>query len=287
MDLKVIMVPFGGDDREAGALRTAFSLARMHNAHVEVWHVTPSPHNMLTVYYPGQGMEPIYSEEMLLQLKNSYEESSNNALYKFSRIANEMGIETVNDGAILHQPSASFHHMTGNADEIISMRSRLCDLIIISRASEENSLFHGLIYGALFDSARPVILIPAGKSLNLSPQKIIIAWNNSLEASRAVAFSFPLLEQAKVWIWGGDRENQNYFPGDGDLRHYLKLHDIEAEELLPNAATPESLLMSAKTLGASMIVMGAYSHNRFRETILGGMTHFMLKNATVPVLMAH
>ena len=286
MDLKVIMVPFGGDDSEIGAMRTAFALAKAHSAHVEVWHITPNPYNMSTLFYPGQGLEPIYSEDILLNLKNAYEESTNIALNKFSRVALEMGVE-LEDGIIPDYASASFHHMTGSADEIISMRSRLCDLAVISRAtSEDNSLFHGIVYNALFESARPVLLIPPGKSLNLLPSKIIIAWNNSVESSRAVALSFPLLEQAKVWVWAGDRGNE-HSASEGDILRYLKMHGTIAEELLPNATTPESLLMTAKTLGASMIVMGAYSHNRFRETILGGMTNFMLKNSTIPVFMAH
>jgi len=288
MDLKSIMVPFSGGDGEEGALRTAFELGKAHNAHVEAWHVTPSPYNMSTVYYPGQGLEPIYSEKILQELKRSYEESSNNALHKFSMMAEEMGIEPVHDGVIPDHASASFHHEIGDADEIISLRSRLCDMSVISRAtSEENKLFHGIVYSTLFDSARPVLLIPAGKSLNFSNTKIIIAWNNSLEAARAIAFSFPLLEHAKVLVWSDSRENQNPSSGSGDLLHYLRLHGTEAEELFPNATTPESLLMTAKTLGASMIVMGAYSHSRFRETILGGMTNFMLKNANIPVFLAH
>jgi nucleotide-binding universal stress UspA family protein len=288
MDLKSIMVPFGGDDDEDGALRTAFELAKVHNAHVEVWHVTPSPYNMSAISYPGPGVALMYSEELLQDLKNSYEESCANALNKFSRIAQEMDIEFIDDGVIPDHASASFHHVTGNADEIISQRSRLCDLSVISRAtSEKNKIFSGIVYSALFDSARPVLLIPAGKSLNFKNTKVIIAWNNSIEASRAVAFSFPLLKNAKVLIWAGNRKNQKPAFGDGDLVRYLRLHGTEAEELLPNATTPESLLMTSKTSGAAMIVMGAYSHSRFRETILGGMTNFMLKNANIPVFMAH
>jgi nucleotide-binding universal stress UspA family protein len=288
MDLKVIMVPFGGDNSEVGALRTALELAKTHNAHVEAWHITPSPYSASTVFYPGQGLAPIYSEELLQELKRTYEVSRLDALKKFSEIVMEMGVEHIDDDALPNKASASFQHATGDAREIISARSRLCDLTVISRATnEENKFYKGIIYSALFDSARPVLLIPAGKSLDLSNTKIIVAWNNSIEAARAVAFSFPFLEHSKTWIWTSDKDNQRTSSGDGDLLHYLKMHGAEAEELLPNATTPESLLMSAKTLGASMIVMGAYSHNRFRETILGGMTNFMLKNANIPILMAH
>lgn len=287
MDLKVIIVPFGGDDGETGALRTALELARAHNAHVEAWHITPSPYNRSTVFYPGQGLAPIYSEELLSELKRSYETSRMEAQRKFSGIVAEMGIEDVEE-ALPNQVSASFRYATGNTAEIISERSRLSDLTVISRATaDENKFFQGIVHSALFDSARPVLLIPAGKSLNFSNTKIIIAWNNSIEAARAVAFSFPFLEHSKIWIWASGKDNQKSSSGDGHLLHYLRLHGAEAEELFPNATTPESLLMSAKTLGASMIVMGAYGHSRFRETILGGMTSFMLKNANIPILMAH
>ena len=163
------------------------------------------------------------------------------------------------------------------------------DLIVISRVRQarKSTFFRGIIHSVLFSSARPVLLIPAGKSLNFSNSKIIIAWNDSIEAARAVAFSFPFLEHSKAWIWANDKDNQSASSGDGRLLRYLRLHGAEAEELLPNATTPESLLMTAKTLGASMIVMGAYGHSRFRETMLGGMTSFMLKNANIPILMAH
>src|ERR1035437_4388877 len=121
MDLKVIMVPFGGGDGEGGALRTAFALAREHQAHVEVWHVSPSPYNMTTVFYPGQGLAPIYSEDLVAELKKTYEDSRMAALKKFSDIAKEMDVERIGEAEEMPaHASASFHHETGDADDIIA-----------------------------------------------------------------------------------------------------------------------------------------------------------------------
>src|ERR1035437_9227282 len=114
MDLKVIMVPFSGGDGEGGALRTAFALAKAHQAHVEVWHVSPSPYNMTTVFYPGQGLAPIYSEDLLSELKKNYEDSKMAALKIFSDIAQEMDVERIDEAEEMPGPApASFHPQTG------------------------------------------------------------------------------------------------------------------------------------------------------------------------------
>jgi nucleotide-binding universal stress UspA family protein len=286
MDLKVIMVPFGGNEWETGALRTALELAKAHNAHVECWHVAPSPYDITTAFYSGQGLVPAYPEDIIFEVEKFGNITRDKALNEFSSIAAEMGVEPLDTKAPRNRPSASFHYETGDVGEILAARSRMCDLVIVSRATnEKNSFFKGIVDGILLDSARPVLLIPGGKAVNFTHAKVMIAWNNSLESARAVGFSFPFLEHSKAWVWNEKDTQDN--TTDGHLLNYLRMHGAEAEDLFPETKTPESLLKSANAMGASLIVMGAYEHNRIRETVLGGMTDFMLKNANIPLLMAH
>lgn len=285
MDLKIIMVPFGGDDSETGALKTALDLAHTHLAHVEVWYISPNPYEMVTVFYPGYGIAPMYSEETVSELKTTYERARDAARQKFLTLIEEAGVGYV--GASVDAPgraSASFHFATGSAHEIFPVHARLADLAVISRAtSEKSEFFQDVVYSALFNSARPVLFVPAGSEASAPEGKSIVAWNGSAEASRAVAFSLPLLGGDKVWVWTeSEKKSPPAESSAGNLLDYLKCHGISAEEI-----SSKNLLPEAKTLGASMIVMGAYGHSRFRETIMGGMTDYMIKHADIPVLMAH
>lgn len=142
------------------------------------------------------------------------------------------------------------------------------------------------IEAALFESGRPILIVPhaapAGK-------RVVVAWDGSAEASRAVASAMPLLRKAdEVVILRAGEEAE---PGArrGDLVAYLAWNGIRADEktLCPDSRSlGPALLAAAGEAKADLLVMGAYAHHRLRRLIFGGMTRYVLAATEIPVLMA-
>jgi len=141
---------------------------------------------------------------------------------------------------------------------------------------------------------------PAGPA-HAPARRILIAWNGSKEAARAVREALPLLKRAdSVDIAVFDPDYQKALhgesPGD-DLLKFLMRHGIDAEILVRQtqragmlkrpSGTGEALLSLAQERERDLLVLGSYGHSRFRETLLGGVTRTVLESMTLPVLMAH
>jgi nucleotide-binding universal stress UspA family protein len=142
----------------------------------------------------------------------------------------------------------------------------------------------------IFRSGRPVVLVPRGHASAFSLDRVIIAWDGGLHATRAVAGAMPLLTAAKEVQVVTVAEKAKEIPAKGaDLVRNLKRHGINAALLaLPDETDiAGALLGSVKSTNASLLVMGAFGHYRVLEFMLGGVTRRMLTEMPVPVLMAH
>jgi nucleotide-binding universal stress UspA family protein len=132
------------------------------------------------------------------------------------------------------------------------------------------------IEGALFSSGKPVLLLPEGAAPSLSPERVMVAWDSRIEASRAVREALPILKGAQeVRLVLVDPEESEAAHGQepgADAALYLARHDV--------------LGRHAGDMGAQMIVMGAYGHSRLRQRILGGVTRSMIENPPLPIFMA-
>ena len=144
---------------------------------------------------------------------------------------------------------------------------------------------------ALFDSGRPVLLVPPSSS-GQGPlgETIVVAWNGSSETARAVSFAMPFLVGARrivvLTVEGAVVEG----PGGDRIAATLRLHGVDATALTRAAdhgAPGETILATARELGADLLVKGAYTQSRIRELIFGGATRHILEHADLPVLMAH
>src|SRR5215471_6305021 len=143
-------------------------------------------------------------------------------------------------------------------------------------------------------SGRPILVVPyVGNFADLG-RRVVIGWNASREAARAVNDAMPLLTSAEtVTVLTIDpREGpraHGELPG-ADISLHLARHGVKAEiERTVSADLPvgEVLLSRVADLGADLLVMGAYGHSRARELLLGGATRSLLRSMTLPVLMSH
>ena len=137
----------------------------------------------------------------------------------------------------------------------------------------------------------PVLVWPYAGSCHATAATVMLAWNGSREATRALADAMPLLQQArKVIVFGVDRADGSHIPG-ADVSTHLAHHGVRAEARHTRTAfgihIGDVLLSEIGDRGIGLLVMGGYGHHRLRERLFGGVTRDILRETTVPVLMAH
>jgi nucleotide-binding universal stress UspA family protein len=184
----------------------------------------------------------------------------------------------------------------GDPMRAIVAHARGADLAIIGQpdTAEIDALFAGDIANAVvMEGGRPVLAVPYIGVTGPVGVIALVALDHSRESARAVADALPLLVKArKVIVLTIDATGEEAFDdiqARTQVVAFLRGHGIAAEERhldLPDVAVGELLLSQAADFGADLIVMGAYSHPRLRELVLGGVTRTMLKAMTVPVLMS-
>jgi len=182
--------------------------------------------------------------------------------------------------------------ISGAADRLGRLARRF-DLVVVGQADREKSAPDEVVdEGALFDSGRPVIFVPFIQKAGLKLDRVMVCWDGSRAATRAVADSLPFLRKAKqveVVMVASGRSKSDEIPG-ADLGQHLARHGLKVEVkriTSPDIDVPSTILSYAADSSADMIVMGGYGHSRLREFVLGGVTRGILETMTVPALMSH
>lgn len=182
--------------------------------------------------------------------------------------------------------------ISGLAQSEIGGLARHFDLTITAQAGPDPMLNDGnLINVTLFDSGRPVIVVPYIQKQPAKFGHILVAWDGGAQAARALNDALPLLRRAgkvelvRITPQGTPAEE---LPGYNISRH-LARHGLNAElRMLPASTDVASALLSyAADSGADMLVMGGYGHSRMRQFFFGGTTSSILKSMTLPVFLAH
>ena len=177
----------------------------------------------------------------------------------------------------------------------IAARARFSDLAFVAKPYGEGKGIEldAVAEACLFDSHIPTLITPNDTNHTIHASRVIIAWNESVEAMNAVRAALPILREATSVhvvvidppVHGPGRSD----PG-GMLSQFLARHGVRVEIDVLSRTLPrigDVLLRHAGDVDAELIVMGAYGHSRFREAIFGGATRHMLEQANLPVLMAH
>ncbi len=212
------------------------------------------------------------------------EKAAKDAVARFDEAARRAGIS--------FESRSMTASVAGGADTFGRIARRF-DLSIVGQTEPDKVAPEELIVeGALFDSGRPVLVVPYIQKGGLKLDRVMVCWDGSRNATRAVADAMPLLHKAKavdVVIVANDKGKDDELPG-ADIAQHLARHDL-AVDLKRIVATDtdiaNTLLSHAADTSADFIVMGGYGHSRLREFILGGATHGILASMTVPVLMSH
>lgn len=177
----------------------------------------------------------------------------------------------------------------------LSLRGRYSDLVVIGQYDPDevpSAVLPDFPEYMVLNAGRPVLIVPYAGRFEVTGRRVLVAWDASVSATRAVTNAIPLLKQADmvdIAVFnpgeGGDAHGEQ--PG-ADIALYLARHGIKVNVATQNTdiAVGEALLSYAADLGSDMLVMGGYGHSRFREILLGGVTRTVLQSMTLPVLMS-
>ncbi|HUC51212.1 MAG TPA: universal stress protein [Xanthobacteraceae bacterium] len=179
------------------------------------------------------------------------------------------------------------------AGEHFARIARRFDLAVVGQAEPETSSVDDIIAETtLFESGRPMIVVPYIQKGPLKLDKVMVCWDGSRQAARAIGDAMPLLAKAgkvEIIIITNEPGKQDEIEGV-DIGQHLARHGLKIEvERIPggDVDVADALLSHAADSGADFMVMGGYGHSRLREFVLGGVTHSIFQSMTVPVLMSH
>jgi nucleotide-binding universal stress UspA family protein len=179
------------------------------------------------------------------------------------------------------------------AADLFGRIARRFDLAVVGQARpKEGASEELLIEGALFESGRPVVVVPHVQTQAVTLERVLVCWDGSRPATRAIADALPFLQHAKaidIMAVSGERGKGSELVGTNMARH-LARHGLKVELKRVSAGdvdVPATIRAHAADTGADFMVMGGYGHSRLREFILGGVTRTILASSTIPVLMSH
>ncbi len=193
--------------------------------------------------------------------------------------------------------TAEWRAVEAEPGNLLAAHGRYADLVVMGQPEPDSGLLMGgddLPDRVFLDVGRPVLMIPYVAEYPTIGKRIMIAWDGSRTATRAVHDALPLMAGAEmVSVMCINPPSGEFGLGDlpgADIAAHLARHGITAEadhvvsKDVPVAAMLES---RAADFGADLLVMGAYGHARVREMVLGGVTRSILESMPVPVLMSH
>jgi nucleotide-binding universal stress UspA family protein len=287
MTIKTILTALSGAEPDRRRLDASFAVARRFAAHIDALHARGDPRNAVPITV--EGMSGALVEDIMRAAERDAAERAQAARATFDRWRADAGAtlaERPTDGV---EVTASWYEEMGREDDLIARYGRLADLIVESRPTESDFTAETSVEAAIFDTGRPVLLVAPEPGAELG-ETVAIFWNGSAQAARAVAGALPLLSQAtRVHVLWVD-EALGPEPAQKGLPDYLAWHGVNASvsKFQPDyRSVGEALLQEADRVGADLLVMGAYTHSRIRQMVLGGVTKHVLGHAAIPVLLAH
>lgn len=287
MSIRHILVALTGETDSTNVSSSAFNLAKRFAAHVTgVDTVRDEPMYPDTAF---AGVVTAYHVELAKTYDIVKKQMRDTARESFDKARTHCGIVLSENPAGDDEATAYWHDSANVRGDPITAIGRLADLIILEQSDCRGTVAHfNAIESAIFSARRPSLLLPVDQSeLGL---RAAIAWNGSAEAADATERALPLMK--------GSREVDVIQVGEikasglqmSDLVSYLGWHGLACRihELADKSnSTGKVILRHVDQVDADFLVMGAYSRSPLRETVFGGVTQYVIKNATVPVLFAH
>lgn len=296
MTIRTILVPMPHDAVDEAAIGTALNVTRAVDGHLDALYIQAPlptgggvPAGGYEMPRGGVGVAE-QVEARSLRAAEERERAAEQTRQRLERLAAAHGVRMTAPDDHATRPSVSWHEADGSQAAVVTARAPASDLLIVPSPSDRPSILD-IAEQTLLSTGRPVLLAPAREAADPT-RSAMIAWQPSLQAWRAVAAAVPLLEKAgSAEIVTVGEESEAVATSRAEVVRYLGWHGIEAtaRNIVPASSNiGDALLGAAGEAQAGMLVMGAYSHSRLRELLLGGVTrHVLTHAAATPVLMAH
>lgn len=277
MSIKSVLLALiaGDGDKPQGAIDYAITLAAEHRAHLSV--IVGAIKVPVVVYSGVAEVQAIVTDE-----NDNRSHAADDAAETIRRLAQANGV------------SASVDVVTDAIDPLfgrIGKRARLHDISVCGRPRPNDVWATELAETLLLSSGRPAILAPDGFDPARASKSIVLAWDGSAAAARAVGSAMDFIDgagQVEIVAVSGDRHADDIVAG-ADLAPMLAHHGVKVTvtNLPYSRNVGKTIVEHAQNTRASLIVMGAYAHSRLKQMVLGGTTTTMLQYSPVPILMAH
>ena len=271
--MKSILIHLTDGANVESSITTGLDLAQRFNAPADGLFAIPSLSSTFWGYEAA---------EYLPILEQKLEQAAATAIAAFDRLAAGPGVKT----------SANFAK-----DAFLSTVANVAqgyDLLVTPQPKDTPDSVVEMEFQAadlIVHCACPTLVVPRGEPIPLVGSRILIAWNNSREAGRAVRDALPLLTQADQITVLAVKTAHHDLPSTHGIQDLLNRHGIrfqlEQVTTAPHQSITDAILTNAASHQSNLLVMGAWGHSRVRELVLGGATRGILESTTIPVLMSH
>lgn len=283
--IRKLLTPIRGDGKGENVLRHALAVATRFNAHVEATHCRPRAADLLPFGVP---IPSFLRDQVADQAKEVADAEEAKLRAQFDALVQSLGVATA--GGPGERTSISWVEEEGKQIDVIKRHGRLCDLIVVAKPDRDRNLGFNTLKAALFNTGRPVLMCPPTET---PPQalgeRVAIAWNGSLEATRAATMAFDLIAAAsEVTVLAVNPGKPHAADADAYV-DYLARRGVSAQ-LRRSETTRDvgaALLTESAAAGADLLIMGAYGDSHERETLFGGNTQTVVDTATRPVVLVH
>jgi nucleotide-binding universal stress UspA family protein len=285
MALKDLLVHVDGTEAALVRLQLAIDLARRHSSRLTGLYVKELNQDQLDERSTAE--LGLASARQLDRLYESQEASIDRAAARMQMALEDLG---QTQGV-----KVEWRCVIGAAAIAVPQHARYADLCILGHSVDCDSIEYTFSEQLLFVTGRPVLFIPAAGSFRTLGRHIVVAWNSSRAAARAVNDALPLIEKAEcttvLAVNPADFIDRHRAPPIEWMVEHLRRHDARVDVIrLENISTGsigDALQTEAHALGADLIVAGAFGYPKLWEKLLGGVTRDLLARMTVPMLMSH
>ncbi len=270
--IKDILVHASEDSHNAQRLDVAIGLAQRHEARLTALYALHYPE------LPGFVAAQI-GGDLIAQTRAQFYERARDVESAF------------NETVARHGVTAEWRRVEGEPIGLLATHGQYADLVVVSQPDEDVEAGEGALPDELVMACgRPVLVVPRIAPQATMGKTVMVAWNSSREATRAVHDALPILQKADtVIVQSVNPPDEDHIAG-ADIATHLAHHGLKVDvrrSLTPEIDVADELLNAVSDAGADLIVMGAYGHSRVRELVLGGVTRDLLRHMTVPIVMSH
>jgi nucleotide-binding universal stress UspA family protein len=279
------MVVLDGSERNEVLLTIAANLARRHDAHL----VGLCALELLQPARPGiQRGSPLDAAGLEDMRTGQYTEAAEQAVQIEAVFREQLRFKRL---------QGDWQVASGNVGEMVIRQARRVDLVILGQTNPDQPpppAGRHLVHDVLLTSGRPTLVIPYVGAFETVGTRVLVGWNESREAARALNDAIPMIANAEsvtiVAIRAAGRSLEPSEEGTTSVADHLARHGmsaVTARATTAEASVADTLLSYAADLSADLLVVGGYGHSRLRELVLGGITRQLLLQMTLPVLMSH